>query len=142
MLMEGIYWMVTQPLLGLGLGRSDALFVFFQTFNPPFLLPRLLLSPYPPCPPPFALNKLCTRPHKKCAVHNFNQSYVSNILSLPSSFLPGVAFGRAEPGRPLHEAGEDVGGDGLGRVADAQGDDLGRRVRLQKRTAAAADLGE
>lgn len=32
----------------------------------------------------------------------------------------------------VHEAREDVGRDGLRRVPDAQGDDLGVRVRLQE----------
>lgn len=90
----------------------------------------------------FYPNKLCMQhARQKCAIRPFNQSF----YSLPPSVslrLPGVALRRTEPGSSLDEARKDVGGDGLGRVADAQGDDLGRGVGLQERGASAADLGE
>jgi hypothetical protein len=42
----------------------------------------------------------------------------------------------------LDEARQDVRGDGLRRIPDAQRDDLGVRVGLQEGRAAARDLGE
>ncbi len=42
----------------------------------------------------------------------------------------------------LHEARQNVRGDGLRRVPDAQRDDLGVRVGLQEGRAAAPNLGE
>ena len=43
---------------------------------------------------------------------------------------------------PTHQAGQDVVGDGLGGVANPEGDDVGVRVLLEVRVAPATDLGE
>lgn len=48
----------------------------------------------------------------------------------------------AEGGGAVDETLEDGGGDGLGGVADAEGDYVGGGVLFEVRVAAAADLGE
>lgn len=53
---------------------------------------------------------------------------------------PAVALARSQAGRGLGHGVGDVGGQRLGRVADAEGDDLGIWVLLLVGRAAARDL--